>query len=92
MVRGEIRALLSPAMIRRARELAGINQARLASLAGITRKTVVAVEASLPEKPDARRRAVLEKIRRVFEQGFELEFTFDGRSEIDGVRKKSSST
>ena len=79
-------------MIRRARELAGINQARLASLAGITRKTVVAVEASLPEKPDARRRAVLEKIRRVFEQGFELEFTFDGRSEIDGVRKKSSST
>lgn len=92
MVRGEIRALLSPAMIRRARELAGINQARLASLAGITRKTVVAVEASLPEKPDARRRAVLEKIRRVFEQGFELEFTFDGRSEDGGVRKKSSST
>lgn len=62
-------------MIRRARELAGINQARLASLAGISRKTVVAVEASLSESPDARRRAVLEKIRWVFEQGFELEFT-----------------
>lgn len=73
-------------MIRRARQLAGINQARLASLAGITRKTVVAVEASLPERPDARRRAVLEKIRWVFEEGFELEFAFeDGET----VRKKS---
>lgn len=74
-------------MIRRARKLAGINQARLAALAGITRKTVVAVEATLPEKPDARRRSVLEKIRWVFEHGFELEFSF---AEPEMVRRKPS--
>ncbi|OSI40014.1 hypothetical protein BST66_00950 [Bradyrhizobium canariense] len=56
--------------------MAGIDQRRLASLAGISRKTVVAVEAALPEKPDARRRAVLERIRSVFEHGYEFEFTF----------------
>lgn len=78
-------------MIRRSREIAGINQARLASLAGITRKTVVAVESALPEKPDARRRAVLEKIRWVFEHGFELEFTFADHAEGEGVRKKPKS-
>jgi len=76
-------------MIRNARKLAGINQARLASAAGITRKTVVAIEAALPEKPDARRRAVLEKIRWVFERGYDLEFTFADDAEGEGVRKRS---
>ncbi len=92
MARGEIRPLLSPNMIRRARKLAGIDQARLASLAGITRKTVIAVEATLSEKPDARRRAVLERIRLVFEHGYDLEFTFADHPDGEGVRRKIEPT
>ncbi|WP_271611498.1 hypothetical protein [Bradyrhizobium sp. CCBAU 21360] len=49
----------------------------------------MAVEAALPEKPDARRRAVLEKIRWVFERGYDLEFTFADDAEGEGVRKRS---
>jgi transcriptional regulator with XRE-family HTH domain len=76
-------------MIRQARELAGIDQRRLASLTGISRKTVVTVEGAPPEKPDARRRAVLERIRWVFERGFDLEFTFANHPEGEGGPKEN---
>jgi transcriptional regulator with XRE-family HTH domain len=64
-------------MIKEARELLGLDQRRLAMLAGVSRKTVVTVEAALPDKVDARRRAVLERIRQVLEREFGLEFDFD---------------
>jgi hypothetical protein len=69
--------------------MVGIDQKRLASLAGVSRKTVVAVEAALPKKPDARRRAVLERIRWVFERGFELQFTFADHPDGEGVRRSN---
>lgn len=71
-MRREIRPLLSPEMIRKGRELAGIDQGRLAMLVGVSRRTAVAVEKELPEKVDPRRRAVLERIRTVFETEFHL--------------------
>jgi DNA-binding XRE family transcriptional regulator len=72
--RGEIRPLLSPEMLRKARELADIDQGELARLAGISRKTVVVVERELPAKIDPRRRVVLERIRSILEEQFLLEF------------------
>jgi DNA-binding XRE family transcriptional regulator len=74
-------------MIRLARELAGIDQADLAKRAGVSRKTVVAVERSLPARVDARRRLVLERIRSVFETTFGLEFSFPDDPAGEGVRK-----
>jgi len=74
-------------MIRVAREFAGIDQADLAKRAGISRKTVVAVERALPEMIDARRRLVLERIRNVFETAFGLCLTFPGDPGGEGVRK-----
>jgi len=84
--RGEKRPLLTPKMIKEARELVGLDQRRLAMLAGVSRKTVVTVEVALPDKVDARRRAVLERIRQVLEREFGLEFEFDD-SEGGGVRR-----
>lgn len=75
--RGEIRPLLTPEMIRRARVEVGLDQGKLAQLAGISRKTIVNVEADLPVKVDARRRRVLERVRKVFEREFGLSFEFD---------------
>ena len=66
--------------------MVGIDQRGLASTAGISRKTVVAVEAALPAKVDARRRAMLERIRSVFEE-FGLEFIFDDDPHGGSVRR-----
>jgi DNA-binding XRE family transcriptional regulator len=88
----EKRPLLSPRMIKQARKIVRIDQSGLASQAGISRKTVVAVEAALPAKVDARRRLVLERIRRVFEQEFGLEFTFGddpGGGSVRRIPKRS---
>jgi transcriptional regulator with XRE-family HTH domain len=61
-------------MIKRARELAGIDQRQLAMLADVSPRTIGAVEGSLSEPVDPRRRAVLEKIRKVFEKEFRIGF------------------
>jgi DNA-binding XRE family transcriptional regulator len=61
-------------MLKLARQLARVDQGELARLVGISRKTVVVVERELPAKVDPRRRAVLERIRSLFETKFKLEF------------------
>lgn len=76
MHRGEIRPLLTPEMIRRARAKVGLDQGQLAMLARVSRKTISKVEAVLPEKIDPRRRRVLERIRTAFEREFGLKFSF----------------
>ena len=75
-------------MIRLAREMAGIDQADLAKRAGISRKTVVAVERALPARVDARRRLVLERIRSAFETTFGLEFSFKEDPAGEGVSRR----
>jgi DNA-binding XRE family transcriptional regulator len=64
---------MSSAMIKRARELAGIDQRELALLVGLSRRTVVSVESEMPGKIDPRRRAVLERIRATFAREFAIE-------------------
>lgn len=61
-------------MLKQARELTRLDQAELAALVGLSRKTIVAVERELPAKIDPRRRLVLERIRRLFEERFKLSF------------------
>lgn len=95
MPRGEIRDLLSPAMLKGARALAGLDQGQLARLAGLSRKTIVLVERELPAKVDPRRRAVLERIRSLFEDRFFLDFDMGKQTVVrkpkDGKRAKSGS-
>ena len=61
-------------MIKLARELAKIDQRQLAMLAEVSARTIVTAESVLPETVDPRRRAVLERIRKVFEQEFGIAF------------------
>jgi transcriptional regulator with XRE-family HTH domain len=61
-------------MIKHGRELAGIDQRQLAMLAEVSPRTIVAVESSLPQTVDPRRRAVLERIRNVLEREFRIAF------------------
>jgi len=79
--RAELRKLLTPNMIRSARALAGMDQSRLATLAGVDRRTIVTIENAQAStgKVDARRRAVLERIRKVFEDcGIRFSFANEG--------------
>jgi DNA-binding XRE family transcriptional regulator len=75
------RKVLDLASIKEARRIVGIDQAKLARLSGITRKTVSVIERSEPSRIDARRRVVLEKIRETFEIGYGLQFTFSDSDE-----------
>lgn len=86
VIRGQKRALLTPKMIQAARALAGIDQMELAALAGVTQKTISVVERKTSERVDARRRLVLERIRRAFESHYGMRFTFPDDPEGEGVR------
>jgi transcriptional regulator with XRE-family HTH domain len=61
-------------MIKLGRELAGIDQRKLAMLADVSPRTIGTVESSLPKRVDPRRRAVLERIRDVLEREFRIGF------------------
>jgi DNA-binding XRE family transcriptional regulator len=84
--RREHRALLTPRMIKAARALCGLDQSHLAVLAGVSKKTIAVVESARPSRVDARRRAVLEKIRQRLETEFDLEFIFADESTGAGLR------
>lgn len=83
-------------MLKLARELARVDQGELARLVGISRKTVVVVERELPAKVDPRRRAVLERIRSLFETRFRLDFDTDtekvGRLRRTSVPKRKTAS
>lgn len=68
-------------MIRAARSLLGIDQAKLAVLAGVTVKTISMIEnASDGGNVDGRRRKIVERIRQRLEREFNVEFVFPGKS------------
>jgi DNA-binding XRE family transcriptional regulator len=77
-------------MIRAARALLGLEQAHLAVLAGVTRKTISLIETDTPSRVDSRRRAVLETVRRRLEDEFHIEFIFDDAKGGEGVRKRKA--
>ena len=76
----------SPRLIRAARGLAGIDQAKLAEKAGVARKTIVLIEADESDRMDPRRLKILRSLQRVFEDEYKIEFFEASESSGEGVR------
>jgi transcriptional regulator with XRE-family HTH domain len=76
----------TPSLIRAVRGLAGIDQATLAERAGVSRKAVIAIEGDESERTDYRRLEVLQKLRRVLEDQFEIEFFPESKTAGEGIR------
>jgi DNA-binding XRE family transcriptional regulator len=76
----------SPKLIRAARGLAGIDQAKLAEKAGVARKTIVLIEADESDRMDPRRLKILRSLQRVFEDEYKIEFFEASESSGEGVR------
>jgi DNA-binding XRE family transcriptional regulator len=78
--------LPTAAMIRAARGLLGIDQARLAMLVGVTAKTISAIENTGDgEMVDGRRRNIVRRIRQRLEDEFDIEFVFPDERKGFGV-------
>ncbi len=80
--------VLTPAMIRAARGLLGLDQAEAAELAGLSQRTISKLEAEhdLASK-DLRRRNALQALRSGFERAG-IEFLFPSEECGQGVRMK----
>lgn len=75
----------TPKLIRAARGLLNIDQETLAAAAGVSRKAVISLEGDESETMDYRRIEVLQKLRRVLEEKWGIEFLRDGRTLRTGV-------
>lgn len=81
--------VLSPAMMRAARGLLGLDQAEVAQLAGLKQNTISRLEGEDEiYVKNKRRRDALEAIRDAFERKG-IEFMFPTATSGEGVRKKS---
>src|SRR5665647_3974215 len=76
----------TPRLIRAARGLAGIDQAKLAERAGVARKTIVLIEADESDRMDPRRLKILRSLQRVFEDDYGIEFFGASENSGEGVR------
>jgi transcriptional regulator with XRE-family HTH domain len=74
----------TPRLIRAARGLLGIDQAKLAERAGVSRKVIVYIENDESDTMDYRRVAVVEKIAAALER--DVEFTRSSPTRGEGVR------
>lgn len=83
--------ILTPAMIRAARGLLGLDQTGAAELAGLSQRTISKLEAEndLFSK-DSRRRNALQAIRSGFEKAG-IEFIFQSEESGQGVRMRRTS-
>jgi transcriptional regulator with XRE-family HTH domain len=77
---------ISAAMIRAARGLLNISQEKLGELANVSTRTLIKIEAGSEGRPDARRRAVHDAIRKALEEKYFVEFIFPDRQTGEGVR------
>jgi DNA-binding XRE family transcriptional regulator len=75
----------TPQLIRAARGLVNIDQETLAAAAGVSRKAVISLEGDESETMDYRRLAVLQKLRRVLEEKWGIEFVQEVQSSRTGV-------
>ncbi len=80
----------TPRLIRAARGLVNIDQETLAAAAGVSRKAVISLERDESETMDYRRLEVLEKLRRVLEEKWCVEFVQESRSSKTGVVLRKS--
>ena len=77
---------ISAAMIRAARGLLNISQEKLGELANVSTRTLIKIEAGSEGRPDARRRAVHDAIRKALEEQYLIEFIFPDRQTGEGIR------
>ncbi len=90
MPRSPHRELPTAAMIRAARSLLGIDQAKLAMLVRVTVKTISLIEnADDGGNVDGRRRKIVERIRQRLEDDFDIEFVFPNERKALGVLIRS---
>jgi DNA-binding XRE family transcriptional regulator len=81
-------------MIRAARGLLNLDQVQLGELVGVTRRTIMRIEAGDPQPTNTRRTKVCAAIRDVLEDGSELEegrgicFIYADKSTGEGVVMK----
>jgi DNA-binding XRE family transcriptional regulator len=76
----------TPRLIRGARGLAGIDQEKLAGKAGVTRQTIIKIEADESDRMDPRRLTILQSLQRVFEEDYGIEFFEASENSGEGVR------
>jgi DNA-binding XRE family transcriptional regulator len=82
---------ISAAMIRAARGLLNISQAKLGELVNVSTRTLIKIEAAPEGRLDARRRAVHDAIRKAMEDHYFVEFIFPDGQTGEGVRKRRPS-
>lgn len=75
-------------MIRAARGLLNISQEKLGELAKVSTRTLIKIEAGSEGRPDARRRAVHDAIRKALEETHGVEFVFPDEHTGEGVRMR----
>ncbi|WLA83247.1 helix-turn-helix domain-containing protein [Bradyrhizobium elkanii] len=81
--------ILTPALIRAARGLLGIDQAEVAKRAGLNQRTISKLEGETEiSNKDLRRRKVLTAIREAFEKDG-IEFIFPSPTSGPGVRMRA---
>lgn len=78
--------VLTPSLIKAARALLEVDQAGLADLTGISRKTISLIEIAKNETTDPRRRKLLTELLRTMEDKLGLEFIFASNKTGEGVR------
>ncbi len=80
----------TPRLIRAARGLANIDQQALATAAGVSRKAVISLEGDTSEAMDYRRLKVLQKLQRVLQEKWRIEFLPENRCFGKGVRLRKA--
>jgi DNA-binding XRE family transcriptional regulator len=78
--------LLTPTLIKAARALLGYDQAMLADLTGISKKTIGLIETMDGVPTDVRRRRILDELRTKMENELHVEFVFTSDASGEGVR------
>ena len=76
----------TPRLIRAARSLVGIDQGTLAKQAGVTRLTVIKIEADESDRMDPRRLKALQSLQSVLEDEYGIEFVAASKNAGEGVR------
>lgn len=85
----ETEEILTPALIRAARGLLGLDQAEVAERSGLKQRTISKLEGESDfSSKDLRRRRVLDAIRAAFEKDG-IEFIFPSQTSGPGVRMRA---
>jgi DNA-binding XRE family transcriptional regulator len=79
---------VSPAQIRAARALLNLEQETLAESAGVSRQTLISIEAAARDQLDPRRQKSMEKIKLALEANYGIEFLGEAGTKGEGVRLK----